>query len=74
LQPPAAEEKAANTEKEGMARERENKEETDLEQERLDGVLRRAPSLSKSRSSPDLVLDTSFLPKLKHQPLVPPPR
>ncbi|EFQ25396.1 hypothetical protein CGRA01v4_02637 [Colletotrichum graminicola] len=33
--------------------------------------VQRHPSLTKSRSSPDLVLDTSFLPKLKHQPLVP---
>ncbi|KAK1984918.1 hypothetical protein LZ30DRAFT_779423 [Colletotrichum cereale] len=33
--------------------------------------VQRQPSLTKSRSSPDLVLDTSFLPKLKHQPLVP---
>ncbi|GKT41820.1 uncharacterized protein ColSpa_02001 [Colletotrichum spaethianum] len=34
-------------------------------------AVQRQPSLTKSRSSPDLVLDTSFLPKLKHQPLVP---
>ncbi|KAK2014982.1 hypothetical protein LZ32DRAFT_555471 [Colletotrichum eremochloae] len=33
--------------------------------------VQRHPSLTKSRSSPDLVLDTSFLPKLKHQPLIP---
>jgi hypothetical protein len=36
--------------------------------------LPRMPSLSKSRSSPDLKADTSFLPPLKHQPLVPPSR
>ncbi|TDZ66128.1 hypothetical protein CTRI78_v003172 [Colletotrichum trifolii] len=36
-------------------------------------AIQRHPSLSKSRSSPDLALDTSFLPKLKHQPLVPRP-
>ncbi|KAL0935187.1 uncharacterized protein CTRU02_209778 [Colletotrichum truncatum] len=35
--------------------------------------VQRRPSLSKSRSSPDLAVDTSFLPKLKHQPLVPRP-
>ncbi|GKT64664.1 hypothetical protein ColTof3_12003 [Colletotrichum tofieldiae] len=34
-------------------------------------AVQRRPSLTKSRSSPDLALDTSFLPKLKHQPLVP---
>ncbi|KAK1998434.1 hypothetical protein LX36DRAFT_634275 [Colletotrichum falcatum] len=34
-------------------------------------LVQRHPSLTKSRSSPELVLDTSFLPKLKHQPLTP---
>ncbi|OBR10193.1 hypothetical protein CH63R_05885 [Colletotrichum higginsianum IMI 349063] len=36
-------------------------------------IAQRRLSLTKSRSSPDLALDTSFLPKLKHQPLVPRP-
>ncbi|OLN81720.1 hypothetical protein CCHL11_06910 [Colletotrichum chlorophyti] len=36
-------------------------------------TIQRHPSLSKSRSSPDLALDTSFLPKLKHQPFLPRP-
>jgi hypothetical protein len=36
--------------------------------------VQRAPSLTKSRSSPELVVDMSFLPKLKHQPLMPPGR
>ncbi|KAI3547996.1 hypothetical protein CABS01_13958 [Colletotrichum abscissum] len=40
-------------------------------QEEVHSVVQRHPSLTKSRSSPDLALDTSFLPKLKHQPLVP---
>ncbi|KAL2883024.1 hypothetical protein SGCOL_001714 [Colletotrichum sp. CLE4] len=40
-------------------------------QEEVLNVVQRRPSLTKSRSSPDLALDTSFLPKLKHQPLVP---
>lgn len=35
--------------------------------------VQRYPSLSRSHSSPDLALDMSFLPKLKHQPLVPRP-
>ncbi|KAF9875742.1 hypothetical protein CkaCkLH20_06674 [Colletotrichum karsti] len=42
-------------------------------EEELQNFIQRRPSLSKSRSSPDLALDTSFLPKLKHQPLVPRP-
>ncbi|KAJ0273804.1 hypothetical protein CBS470a_012077 [Colletotrichum nupharicola] len=42
-------------------------------EEQVRSSIQRRPSLSKSRSSPDLALDTSFLPKLKHQPLVPRP-
>ncbi|KAF6803129.1 hypothetical protein CSOJ01_11100 [Colletotrichum sojae] len=42
-------------------------------EEEIKSAVQRHPSLTKSRSSPDLALDTSFLPKLKHQPLVPRP-
>ncbi|OHE93738.1 hypothetical protein CORC01_10965 [Colletotrichum orchidophilum] len=50
---------------------KEIENDTPVVQEEIYSVVQRNPSLAKSRSSPDLALDTSFLPKLKHQPLVP---